>query len=183
MSSPALSICEYCNEELSSNGFTYCPHCGVFLATKSDPKDKVDPLLKDASKVSPSVLNDKTVGATKVALKNISKLPGNAKNTLLKLANNSDTALDILRDVVDNFDDIPVDFRNELLAKISNGTKDPRLAKVANALVTSSPTIAEIAVGFTPLSPYSKVIGKVVENMVHHQKRGRKMTNTLDLFL
>jgi hypothetical protein len=129
------------------------------------------------------VLNDKTVGTPKLALKNIAKFSGNTKNMLLKFASNSDIALDMLKDVVDNFDDIPVDFRNELLAKISNGSKDPRLAKVANALITSSPTIAEVAVGFTPLSPYSKVIGKFVENMVHRQKRGRKMSNSLDLFL
>jgi hypothetical protein len=102
---------------------------------------------------------------------------------LLKLASNSDTAVDILKNVVDNFDDIPVDFRNDLLAKISNGSRDPRLAKAADALLKNSPTIAEIAVGFTPLSPYSRVISKFVENVVNRQDRGKKINNSLDSFL
>jgi hypothetical protein len=130
VSSPSLSLCEYCNEELSSNGFTYCPHCGIFLATKKYSIDKVDLIPRDASNVSPYVLNDKTAGTPKLGFKNIAKISGNTKNIPFKLASNSYTALDILKDVVDNFDDIPVDFRNELLAKISNGSKDPRLAKL-----------------------------------------------------
>ena len=183
MSSRPPSLCEYCNKELSSNRFTYCPHCGVFLATKGYPRDKLDLILNQASNVSPDALNDRTVGATKLVFKNIAKIPGNTKSMVLKLASNSDTAVDILKDVADNFDDIPVDFRNELLAKISKGSKDPKLAKVANALITSSPTIAEIAVGFTPLSPYSRVVGKFVENVVSRQDRGRKMDRTIDSFL
>lgn len=89
----------------------------------------------------------------------------------------------MLKNVADNFDDLPVDFRNELLAKISKGSKDPRLAEVAKALITNSPRIAEIAVGVTPLSPYSKVIGKFVEKIVQRQNRAGRMKNTLDLFL
>jgi hypothetical protein len=178
-----LSLCEYCNKELASNGFTYCPHCGAFIAIKEYPMDKVDLMLKETSNVSPDGLNDRTVGAAKLAFKNIAKIPGNTKSMVLKLASNSDSAVDILKDVVDNFDDIPVDFRNELLAKISKGSKDPKLAKVANALITSSPTIAEVVVGFTPLSPYSRVVGKFVEQVVRRQEGGRKIDRTIDSFL
>jgi hypothetical protein len=145
-------------QELSSHAFSYCPHCGVSLTAKN-------------------------VGTTNFAFRNITKISANTKNMLLKLASNSDTAVDILKNVVDNFDDIPVDFRNDLLAKISNGSRDPRLAKAADALLKNSPTIAEIAVGFTPLSPYSRVISKFVENVVNRQDRGKKINNSLDSFL
>jgi hypothetical protein len=144
----------------------------------------LDHIRNNVPDISPNISDDETIGTTNSAFKNITKISGNTKSMLLKLASNSDTALDVLKNVVDNFDDIPVDFRNELLARISNGSKDPRLARVADALVRNSPTIAEIAVGFTPLSPYSKIIGKFVENVVHSRNRGRKMNNnTLDLFL
>ncbi|HEX5977004.1 MAG TPA: hypothetical protein VFY68_06985 [Nitrososphaeraceae archaeon] len=176
-------LCDYCGEELSSDEFSYCPHCGISLTKKEYTVEGVDLILKDISDSSPHIAKTVTTESTNFAFRNMTKISGNAKNALLRLANNSDSALGVLKDVVDNFDDMPVDFRNELLAKISKGSKDPRLAKVANALITSSPTIAEIAVGFTPLSPYSKVIGKFVENMVHRQKRDKKMNHTLDLFL
>jgi ribosomal protein L40E len=61
---------------------------------------------------------------------------------LIKLADNSDAASDILR----------------------NATSDPKFAAVAKRLVRNSPTIIETIVGFTPLAPFSKVIGDVLQN-------------------
>ena len=183
MSTISSRICNSCGQDLSSDAFTYCPHCGISLTKNKYTVDRVNQILKDISNKPPDIEKNETAENTNFALRTMTKISGNAKNTLLKLANNSDSALEVLKNVADNFDDLPVDFRNELLAKISKRSKDPRLAEVAKALITSSPTIAEIAVGFTPLSPYSKVIGKFVEKMVQRQNRTGKMNKTLDLFL
>lgn len=81
---------------------------------------------------------------------------------LVKLAdNNSDAASDILRNVIiNNINKLPVD---ELLLKATNAASDPKLTAVAKGLMMNSPTIVETIVGFTPLAPFSKVIGNVLQ--------------------
>jgi predicted amidophosphoribosyltransferase len=71
---------------------------------------------------------------------------------LIKLADSSDAASDILR----------------------NATSDPKFTAVAKRLVRNSPTIIETIVGFTPLAPFSKVIGDVLQNAT----KGSTKSNT-----
>jgi hypothetical protein len=98
---------------------------------------------------------------------------------LVKLAdNNSDAASDILRNVViDNFNKLPVD---ELLIKATNTATHPKVTTFAKRLVRNSPVIVETIVGFTPLAPFSSVIGNVLQKATKESISSN--TETLERF-
>ena len=99
---------------------------------------------------------------------NLNFVPNNVKNLLFKLADSSDTATDVLKTVICNFDKIPANIRTDLLVKAANHVgNDPKLAVLAETLIRNSPEIATTLIGCTPLAPFSIVIRGVAENMVN----------------
>jgi hypothetical protein len=102
-----------------------------------------------------------------IIVDNLDFVPNNAKNLLFKLADSSDTATDILRTAISNFDKIPANFRTDLIIKAASHVgNDPKLAALAETLIRNSPEIAATVVGCTPLAPFSIIIRGVAENMV-----------------
>jgi hypothetical protein len=103
-----------------------------------------------------------------IMVDNLNFVPNNVKNLLFKLADSSDTATDVLKTVIGNFDKIPANFRTDLIIRAASHVgNDPKLAGLAEMLIRNSPEIAATVIGCTPLAPFSIVIRGVAENMVN----------------
>lgn len=112
------------------------------------------------------------------------KTPELVRHLILILTDNSDTAFSMFKNVVEDFEKLPINKKNELFRKIMNESKNPNLVAFANELIRNSPRTAEVAVGFAPLNPCSKMIGKAVEHMVYVRRRRRKTVGRgLDSFM
>jgi len=189
-------ICRNCNSELPPYAFSFCPQCGMSVSSSSNRRTIVnDRLSRNFYKVFRD-LPDKSYegGGTAISVVR-NNMPENARQLFLKIADNSDTVLSTFKNLIENFDKLPADKKNELLQKITNESKDPALIAFANQLIKNSPEmiqvaievgkvikegklaiakeliknspkIAEVAIGFTPFNPYSKLVGKAVENIV-----------------
>jgi hypothetical protein len=100
-----------------------------------------------------------------IMVDNLNFVPNNVKNLLFKLADSSDTATDVLKTVIGNFDKIPANFRTDLIIRAASHVgNDPKLAGLAEMLIRNSPEIAATVIG---LAPFSIVIRGVAENMVN----------------
>ena len=119
-----------------------------------------------------SVDKSRVVGnVASIVVGNLNYVPSNVKNLLYKLADSSDTAMDVLKTVIYNFDKIPDNFRTDLLIKAASHVgNDPKLAALAETLIRNSPEIAATLIGLTPLAPFSIVIRGVAENMVKNKR-------------
>jgi len=213
MTDMSVPICRNCHNELPCYAFSFCPRCGMSVSTDNSYRSVVkERLPRNFYKIFLQV-PDKSYEAGGMAVSVVrNKMPENVRHLVFMLADNSDTALAVFKNVVENFDKIPIDRKNELLRKIMKESKNPSLVAFANQLILNSPEIAEVAVeigkvfregrvavteelirnspkivevavGFTPLNPYSKMIGKVVENMVDVRKRTKTMGCSLDSFM
>ena len=91
-----------------------------------------------------------------IMVDNLNFVPNNAKNLLFKLTDSSNTATDVLKTVICNFDKIPANFRTDLIIKAASHVgNDPELAALAETLIRNSPEIAATVIGCTPLAPFS----------------------------
>jgi hypothetical protein len=83
-----------------------------------------------------------------IMVDNLNFVPNNVKNLLFKLADSSDTATDVLKTVIGNFDKIPANFRTDLIIRAASHVgNDPKLAGLAEMLIRNSPEIAATVIG------------------------------------
>jgi hypothetical protein len=209
----SVPICKNCNSELPPYAFSFCPQCGMPVSSSASRRSIVnDRLPRNFYKVFRDI-PDKSYEGGGMAISAVrNSMPKNARQLFLKIADNSDTVLSTFKNLIENFDKLPADKKNELLQKITNESKDPALIAfanqliknspemiqvamelgkickegklaIANELIKNSPKIAEVAIGFTPLNPYSKVVGKAVEKVVEVRARRKAMGHGLDSFM
>jgi hypothetical protein len=152
MSDLLASSCGNCGSTLPSYAFSFCPDCGN------------------------SVVDHRSVVRGKMA-SGISKIAGKPySNLLTKLPRNSEVLSGAIRNLGNAVDSdvckIPV-------VSATNALKDPKVVAVARGLARKSPEIAEVLIGFTPLAPYSRLIGNLLERATKQKNDEGTVTSEL----
>lgn len=145
MSELSVPSCGNCGSILPSYAFSFCPDCGAsLLERKSIMKKRFVSALSTVTNTEPY------------------------SNLLAKIPHNSERFSGAIRNmgsVVDsNVGKIPTVSASVL--------KDHKVAAVAKGLVRKSPEIAQVIIGFTPLAPYSPLIGSILERATRRENDG-----------
>lgn len=155
MSDMSGSSCVNCGSTLPSYAFSFCPDCGAsLLEHRSMIKDRM------TSRIS-TVVNNKSYSNL------LTKIPYNSERLSGAIRNLGNT-------VDSNVGKIPV-------VSAASVLKDPKVTAVAKGLAKKSPEIAEVIIGFTPLAPYSRLIGNLLERATKQESDGASETSQATL--